>query len=178
MSAETLPAPAAPSPGSAAPAPAAPSPAAPGPSVTRLRAIAGLRRVLAFALAVGLLVIGIAAGYGVYVTTQLETPAQGTPGLSDATATPPSVQELVIALEADDPDATRAAVPGQPYASLTAEIQTWGLQEVDSVITLATFMEGPMAATHIVIQGSASDGSQLTTNLTVLTQDGAIVAFR
>jgi hypothetical protein len=39
-------------------------------------------------------------------------------------------------------------------------------------------MEGPMAATHIVIQGSASDGSQLTTNLTVLTQDGAIVAFR
>jgi hypothetical protein len=176
MSAETLPAPAAPSPGPAAPSAAPPSPA---PSVARLRAIAGLRRVLAFALAVGLLVLGIAAGYGIYVATQIEAPAQGTPALSDATAaTPPSVLELAIALEADDPDATRAAVPGQPYASLTAEIQTWGLQEVDSVITLATFVEGPMAATHIIILGSASDGSQLTNNLTVLTQDGAIVAFR
>jgi hypothetical protein len=113
------------------------------------------------------------------VATQIEAPAQGTPALSDATAaTPPSVLELAIALEADDPDATRAAVPGQPYASLTAEIQTWGLQEVDSVMTLATFVEGPMAATHIIILGSASDGSQLTNNLTVLTQDGAIVAFR
>jgi hypothetical protein len=175
MSAETLPAPAAPSPGPAAPSAAPPSPA---PSVARLRAIAGLRRVLTFALAVGLLVLGIAAGYGIYVATQLERPAQGTPGTSDATTTPPSVLELAIALEADDPDATRAAVPGQPYASLTAEIQTWGLQEVDSVITLATFVEGPMAATHIIILGSASDGAQLTNNLTVLTQDGAIVAFR
>lgn len=165
-------------------APAEPAtPAAPTGAETasrprrRVVAIAGLRRVLGFALSVGLLVGGIALGYNAFVTSQPATAPVVDPATNGVQA-PPAVAELSAALASNDADKVRAAVQGDPYKLLTSEMQRWNFRDVATVETLSTLVDGDRTATVLVIIGNATDGTPVTVNLIVQTQDGAIVSFR
>lgn len=156
-------------------APPAPAPSAAAPIPRRLRVLAATRRLLAAVLMLAIFGLGVAVGYSTFVVNQPSTPVVGDPQLGDTPA-PPSVKELVVALSTNDTDAMRSAVPPQPFQVLTAGMQ--GVQEVRSVETLATFADGPRTATHLILHVVQDNGVPVTINLTVLTQDGAIVGIR
>lgn len=145
------------------------------PTPRRLRVVAATRRLLAAVLLLAIFGLGAAVGYSTFVVNEPAAPAVGGPALGDTPA-PASVQELVAGLAANDPDALRSAVPPQPFQVLTTAMQ--GVQEVRSVETLATFADGPRTASHLILHVVQENGVPATFNLTVLTQDGAIVGVR
>jgi hypothetical protein len=133
-----------------------------------------LRMVIGTALFVG----GIALGVAVFQGNQ-QPPAQldadpATVGI----ATPAVVREFVIALESNDADALRSAVAGDPYRLLAGEMQKWGFQEVTSVETLATTLNGARSATEIVMRGRDTAAAPIIINLIVHTEGTAITDFR
>lgn len=153
-------------------------PVSPVASATRrLKAVAVARRVLSFALMTGLVVLGIAIGYTAFVVDRPLPPVVGDAATRDV-PTPPSIQELVVAIKLNDADAIRAALDDEPYKQYTAELQNWNYQEVTSVETLSTFADGPRTATQLVLVGTSTDKLPVTINLTVLTLDGTIVVLR
>ena len=56
---------------------------------------------------------------------------------------------------------------GDPYRLLAGEVQSWGMQGVTSVETLATMQDGTRSATEIVVNGKGTDGQPVTFNLVV-----------
>lgn len=165
----------------AAPAmpPATPAIPAETPSRPRRRVLvlANLRRVAGFAFMVALLVGGITLGYTAFLNDQPVTPTVGDPA-SNGVEAPPAVAELAAALATNDADNVRAAVQGDPYKLLTSEMERWNFKDVATVETLSTLVDGDRTATVLVIVGHATDGTPVTVNLIVQTQDGAIVSFR
>ena len=152
-------------------------PAAP-PKVSRRRRLAvGTWRVLRPILSLGLLVLGIVIGANVYTAVQPKDPAV-IANAPTSVQPPAAVREFISALAANNSDALRASVPADPYRLLAGELQTRGYQEVTSVDTLGTIMDGERSATEIVIHGSASGGQGLVVNLVVHADNGVIVNFR
>ena len=172
-----------PTPGTPAAPPAPPAAAGTGTAETasRLRrrvvVLAGLRRLVGSAFTVALLAGGVSLGYTAFLNSQPVTPAVADPATTDVDA-PPAVAELTAALVSNDADKVRAAVQGDPYRLLTGEMQRWDFQEVSSVETLSTVVDEGRTSTQLIIVGKATDGTPVTVNLIVQTQDGAIVSFR
>jgi hypothetical protein len=133
-----------------------------------------LRAIIGTALFVG----GIAIGYAWYQSDQVETPAVIADPATAGVATPAVVREFVAALASNDSDALRSAVTGDPYRLLAGELQKWGFQEVTSVETLATTVQGERSATEIVMRGVDTAAAPIIINLIVHTEGNAITDFR
>jgi hypothetical protein len=148
------------------------------PPTSRRKGIAlGAWRIARPMISLGLLALGILLGASAFLAVQPKDPAV----LVDSPNTvqpPAAVREFISALAANNPDALRAAVPADPYRLLAGELETRGYQEITSVDTLGTMLDGDRSATEIVIHGSASGGQGLVVNLVVHAQNGVIVSFR
>jgi hypothetical protein len=164
------------------PAPAAAAAAATLPaSAARRRGlavVAGIGRLLRFALVVALFAAGIALGYRSFLA---QPSAAAGPAADPATAgkqPAPVIQEFIAAVATNDADRIRSAVPAEPYKLFTSEIERWKFQQVTSVETLATYEDGQRAATAFVMLGLDTNGNPIAMNLVVETQDGNIVSFK
>lgn len=149
------------------------------PARRRLLAVlAGLTRVLRFALVLAIFGVGVAIGYQSFLGSQpLPTGALVDPATAGNQPTP-VVRELVAAIARDDADGIRSAVPATPYKSLASEMARWEFQEVTSVETLATYEDGARTATAFVMIGRDSNGNPVAINLIVETDASNIVTFR
>lgn len=144
----------------------------------RLAVLAGVTRVLRFAVMLALLTVGAAIGYQSFLTSR---PAPTGPIADPATAgnlPAPVVREFLAAVGRNDADAIRSTVPAEPYKSLTAEMSRWEIHEVTKVDTLATFEDGQRTATAFVMIGRDSGQNPVAINLIVETQAGNIVGFK
>ena len=153
-------------------------PAIGGTRRRRLALVAGLTRVLRFAMMLALLAVGIALGYQSFTTSR--PPVTG-PVVDPATAgnqPAPVVREFIAAVGRNDADAIRSAVPATPYKALTSEMSRWEVNIVTSVETLATYEDGQRTATAFVIVGRDSGKNPVAINLIVETQAGNIVGFK
>lgn len=188
MSGHALPAdgvPAVPTPpeDAAAPEPTTPSApeATPGAAAPvrsrRMVLVVLLRRLIGFALSVALLVGGVALGYQAFLSAQPPPPVVGDPA-TEGVATPGTVAELVQAITRDDADAIRSALPPQVFDLYAGELQRWSVGTVTSVETLATYQDGPRAATALVLHGRTAERNPVAVHLIVLTEDGKIVSLR
>ena len=136
-----------------------------------------LLKLVTSLFALTLFVGGVALGVSTYQRTQLPPPVVGDPS-TGGVPTPPVVMELAAALKSNDADSLRSAVPADPYRLLTGELQSWQIQGVTSVETLATMKDGPRSATEIIITGKAPNGDARVFNLVVHVNDNQIVDFR
>lgn len=165
----------------AAPADPTPPPVAtPAPRPARTRALhllAGIRWLVARAVAVALFVVGVALGYDAYLSSQ-PPPAVVVDPATEGVETPVAVTEFIEALISNDPDALRSVVPPDPYQLLIAEMDRWGFVSMMSVETLSTYVDGDASATEIVMTGSTTQGVPVTVNLVVHVDGGQIVSFR
>lgn len=144
----------------------------------RVKVIAGVLRLLRFAIAVALFAGGVALGVMTFQRMVPPAPVVGDVS-TGGVETPAVVQELVLALESNDADALRSAVQADPYRQIAAEMQTWDLKEVKSVETLATMQDGSRTATEIVILGRrTANQAPVVFNLIVHVSDGTITEFR
>ena len=109
--------------------------------------------------------------------SQPAPPPVGDPS-TGGVAAPPVVKELTDALATNNSDSLRSAVSGDPYRLLAGEIQSWNMQGVTSVQTLATMQDGPRSVTEIIITGRTAAGDPLVFNLVVHVTDNQIVNFR
>lgn len=156
-----------------------PIPAGPlKPARTRRRRLRGWLSKLATSMfALALFAGGMALGVMTYQRTQPPPQVVGDPS-TGGVPTPPVVKELAAALASNDADSLRSAVPADPYRLLTGELQSWQIQGVTSVETLATMQDGPRSATEIIITGKAPNGDARVFNLVVHVNDNQIVDFR
>ena len=148
------------------------------PARTHRRRLRGWLLKLATSLfALALFAGGMALGVMTYQRTQPPAQVVGDPS-TGGVPTPPVVKELAAALASNDADSLRSAVPADPYRLLTGELQSWQIQGVTSVETLATMQDGPRSATEIIITGKAPNGDARVFNLVVHVNDNQIVDFR
>ena len=136
-----------------------------------------LWRLVTSLFALALFAGGVALGVSAYQRVQPPPPVVGDPS-TGGVPTPPVVKELAAALKSNDADSLRSAVPADPYRLLTGELQSWQIQGVTSVETLATMQDGPRSATEIIITGKAPNGDARVFNLVVHVNDNQIVDFR
>jgi hypothetical protein len=155
------------------------APAEPAKPVhARRRRIRGwMFRLVTSLFALALFIGGVAIGVNTYQRIQPPPPVVGDPS-TGGIPTPPVVKELADALASNDADSLRSAVSGDPYRLLTGELQSWQIQGVTSVETLATMQDGPRSATEIIITGRSMSGDPRVFNLVVHVNDNQIVDFR
>lgn len=151
-------------------------PAAARPS-RRLRAVAGTRRLVAWAFAIALFGGGVALGYRIFVVSQ-PPPIVAVAQATDGVDAPLVVKEFIVALASNDAAALRSAVSQDPYQLLIAEMARWNFQTLTRVQTLSTYADGPRAATELVMSGISTAGVPVTVNLVVHVASGRIVSFR
>jgi hypothetical protein len=137
----------------------------------------GMWRLGRVLMSVGLLIVGIVLGATIFNAVQPKDPAI-VAGVPSTVPPPAAVQEFITALNADNSDAVRAAVPPDPYRLLAGELDARSYQEITSVDTLGTLIDGDKSATAIIIHGTATSGQELTINLVVHAENGVIVTFR
>jgi hypothetical protein len=137
----------------------------------------GLMRLMSLVIGLVLLAAGVGLGRYVFEATRPEAAPVGDPATGNV-PTPAIVEELVTALASNDADSLRSAVPADPYRLLAGELQSWNVQGVTSVETLATMQDGDRTATEIVIIGRGTDGQPITFNLIVHVTSNQIVNFR
>lgn len=138
--------------------------------------IAGLRRVLAFALAVLLFSGGVAIGLRVF---EMNRPAAPVTATIDPAASPPAVaQEFIRALATNDADALRSSLDQQPHKDITDEMTRFGIHRVQSIETLKTEIDGTRSATEIMMMAENADGLGFGINLVILVDGGKIEGFR
>ncbi len=152
------------------------APAAEGPRRrTRIRSW-GIR-LATLLVTLALFAGGLALGAAAFQRSQPPPPNVGDPSTGGVTA-PAVVKELTDALATNNSDSLRSAVSGDPYRLLAGEMQSWNMQGVTSVQTLATMQDGPRSVTEIVITGRTAAGDPLVFNLVVHVTDNQIVNFR
>ena len=115
-----------------------------------------LTRIGLFVLTLVLFAGGVALGVTAFERTRPAPQLVGDLSTGGIVA-PPVVKELTDALTKNDSDSLRSAVSGDPYRLLAGEMQSWNMQGVTSVETLATMQDGPRTATEIVISGRSAD---------------------
>lgn len=162
--------------GSAPASPPAPEAAAP---VRHRRAVllVVLRRLVGLALSVAFLAGGVALGVQAYLGAQPPPAVVGDPA-TQGVPTPGAVEELAQAIARDDADAVRAALAPQIFDIYAGELQRWSFGTVTEVETLATYQDGPRAATALVLHGRTSERNPVAVHLIVLTENGQIVSLR
>jgi len=155
------------------------APPAIAPSRRRsLAIVAGLTRLLRFALVLAGFAFGVALGYQAFLRSE-PPPTAPIAGATTAGNLPaPVVREFIAAIARNDADAIRSTVAADPYKSLTAEMSRWEINTVTSVKTLATFEDGQRTATAFVMIGRDGSQNPVAINLIVETQAGNIVGFK
>lgn len=154
------------------------APAVSGPG-RRERAAVFLRRFAVFALAVALLVGGVALGATIFQRTR--PPADVVPaGQVGITAEQPALvaQEFIGALRANDFDAMRSAMEPEAALNFNDEIERRGVMTIDKVEVLGTHVSGPRSATEILMQYKNDQDLPLAINLVILVDGGKIEGFR
>jgi hypothetical protein len=160
-----------------APAVAVDAPKEPTKVSRRPVIIAGLRRLVTFALAIALFVGGIALGQAVFERTR-PVPV-GVDGAVTVSDPPPAVtQEFIRALAANDADAMRSSLNPQPNKDLTDEFARFAIKRIMSVETLGTHVDGTRSATAILMRAEKTDGLPFEVNLVILVDGGQIEGFR
>ncbi len=140
--------------------------------------MAGLIRVLRFALVLAGFAFGVALGYQAFLRSE-PPPTASVAELATAGNLPaPVVREFIAAVARNDADAIRSTVSADPYKALTAEMSRWEINTVTSVKTLATFEDGQRTATAFVMIGRDGSQNPVAINLIVETQAGNIVGFK
>jgi hypothetical protein len=129
------------------------------------------------AFAAALFALGLALGIAAFTASQPLAPPVGDPA-TGGIATPAVVRELTAALASNDADSLRSTVTGDPYRLLAGELQSWNMQGVTAVETLATMQDGTRTATEIVITGKGTDGQPIVFNLVVHVDGNSITSFR
>jgi hypothetical protein len=150
-------------------------------SVARRRGlalVAGIGRILRFALVVALFAIGIVLGNQAFLNSQSAATRSAADPATAGKQPAPVVREFIAAVGTNDADRIRSAVPAEPYKLFTSEIERWNFQQVTSVETLSTYEDGPRAATAFVMLGLDTNGNPIAMDLIVETQDGNIVGFK
>jgi hypothetical protein len=157
---------------------AADAPAVSGPR-RRERAAVFMRRFAVFALAVALLVGGVALGSVIF---QRARPAADVvpAGQVGTTAEQPALvaQEFIGALRANDFDAMRSAMQPEAALHFNDEIERRGVMTIDKVEVLGTHVAGPRSATEILMQYKNDQDLPLSINLVILVDGGKIEGFR
>jgi len=143
----------------------------------RLAVPMAVARIASLVIGIALFVGGVALGVAWFQSNQ-EAPVEVADPATVGVATPAVVREFIVALESNDSDALRSAVAGDPYRLLAGEMQKWGFQEVTSVETLATTIDGSRSATEIVMRGRDTAAAPIIINLIVHTEGNAITDFR
>ena len=143
-----------------------------------LAIVAGLTRVLRFALVLAGFAFGVALGYQAFLRSE-PPPTAPIAGVATAGNLPaPVVREFIAAVARNDADAIRSTVAAEPYKALTAEMSRWKINQVTSVKTLATYEDGQRTATAFVMVGRDISQNPVAINLVVETQAGNIVGFK
>jgi hypothetical protein len=140
--------------------------------------MAGLGRFARLTVMIAVFAGGVAYGYTSFQSNQPVVTAPVGDPVTAGVQPPLVVMEAIAAIASNDADRIRSAVPGDPYKLLTSELQRWDFQEVTSVETLSTFVDGTRSSTEIVIVGRATTGNPININLVVHAQGGQIVSFR
>ena len=143
-----------------------------------LAVVAGVGRLLRFALVVALFVLGVAVGNQAFLNSQSAATRSAADPATAGRQPALVVQEFISAVGTNDADRIRSTVPAEPYKLFTSEIERWKFQQVTSVETLGTYQDGPRAATAFVMLGLDTAGNPIAMDLIVETQDGNIVGFK
>jgi hypothetical protein len=143
-----------------------------------LAVVAGVGRLLRFALVVALFALGVAFGNQAFLNSQSAATRSAADPATAGKQPAPVVREFIAAVGTNDADRIRSAVPAEPYKLFTSEIERWKFQQVTSVETLATYEDAPRAATAFVMLGLDTNGNPIAMDLIVETQDGNIVGFK
>jgi len=143
-----------------------------------LAVVAGIGRLLRFALVVALFALGVAVGNQAFLNSQSAATRSAADPATTGKQPALVVQEFISAVGTNDADRIRSTVPAEPYKLFTSEIERWKFQQVTSVETLATYQDGPRAATAFVMLGLDTAGNPIAMDLIVETQDGNIVGFK
>ena len=117
-------------------------------------------RLMSLVIGLVLLAAGVGLGRYVFEATRPEAAPVGDPATGNV-PTPAIVQELVTALAIER--CRLAALrrdPLTPIACLPERLQSWNVQGVTSVETLATMQDGDRTATEIVIIGRGRTASR------------------
>jgi hypothetical protein len=152
-------------------------PAQPVKVSRRPAVVAGLRRLITFALATALFVTGATLGV---TTFQRTRPVALAPDGGIPITAPPSViaQEFIAALGANDADGMRSSLSAQPNEDLTDEFSRFDIKRILSVETLGTSVDGSRSATEILLRAEKTDGLPFEVNLVILVDGGTIEGFR
>ena len=138
--------------------------------------LAGLRRVLAFSIAVLLFAGGFALGLRAFESSR---PVPTVSASQNPSVSPPPVaQEFIAALRSNDADALRSALAPQPHKDITDEFERFGIRTVRDVETLGTEVDGTRSATEIMLMAENTDGLAFGINLVILVDGGKIEGFR
>jgi hypothetical protein len=157
---------------------AADAPAATGPR-RRERVATFVRRFAVFALALALLVGGVALGAAIFQSTR--PPSTATPaGQVGTTTEQPALvaQEFIAALRANDFDAMRSSLEAEAAIHFADEIERRGVMTIDKVEVLGTHVAGAMSATEILMQYKSDEDVPRSINLVILVDGGKIEGFR
>ena len=143
-----------------------------------LAVVAGVGRILRFALVVALFAAGLVLGNQSFLNSQSAAARSAADPATVGKQPAPVVREFITAVGTNDADRIRSAVPAEPYKLFTSDIERWKFQQVTSVETLSTYEDGPRAATAFVMLGLDTNGNPIAMDLIVETQDGNIVGFK
>ena len=147
-------------------------------SAARRRRVGGVFKTLAtVVIGAVLLVAGVAIGNYVYLATRTAPTALSDPGTNTQNPAP-AAQEFISALAVNDADSIRSSLDAGPHVDLSAEMEKYGIQRIDSVDVLGTTIDGPRSATEILMHYQREDGIPFAINLVILVNDGKIEGFR
>jgi hypothetical protein len=143
----------------------------------RVAALAVVRRVATFMLAVALFAAGVLGGYTLFLRSQTPPVPLGDPVA--ASAEPPAVaREFIGALALNDFDAIRSSLDPQPHQDLTDELEKYSIERVNGVTTLGTQEDGDRSATMVLLDAEQPGGIPFAINLVILVDGGKIEGFR
>lgn len=138
----------------------------------------GTWRFIQFVIGVGLFVLGIWIGMQVFQSTQKPTDPVGATAVSNGVPTPPVVEEFAHALQTGGPDAVRSSMSTDVFGLLASELTRWDFATIKKVDVLSTAVDGPRAATGLILTGTTTDGRTMWINLIVQTENGQISTLR
>ena len=147
-------------------------------AAARRRRVGGVFKTLAtVVIGAVLLVAGVAIGNYIFLATRSVPTALSDPG-TNLQNPAPAAQEFIAALAVNDADSIRSSLDAQPHVDLSAEMEKYGIQRIDSVDVLGTTVDGKRSATEILMHYQREDGIPFAINLVILVNDGKIEGFR